>query len=137
LDLSDKNYKKLYDELVVLRRQMRNYMAHGSFGKQGEAFSFHSSAGAVPVTLDDGFSLTGAPAFDEESAIATIEKFILHLWSGEREPARIYIQDACLPLILTFATDGTYENAMYSTEDMERFVNGLTREMDNATNMDW
>jgi hypothetical protein len=52
LDISDGPAKKYLDDLVVLKRQLRNFMAHGAFGKQGEAFSFHSGAGAVPVILD-------------------------------------------------------------------------------------
>jgi hypothetical protein len=142
LDLSDGNSKKFYDSLVLLRRQVRNYMAHGSFGKQGEAFDFHSSAGAVPVILDyrsgeARLSLIGETPFEEGDAISTIEDFIAHLWSGQRHTAWLYIQDACLPVILTFASDGTYEDAMQSEDDMEQFIYGLTRQMDDAANMDW
>jgi hypothetical protein len=39
--------------------------------------------------------------------------------------------------IRDYASDGTYEDAMQSDEDMERFVDGLTRRMDDAANMDW
>ena len=52
LDITDKIAKKHFDELVTIRRQLRNFMAHGAFGKEGQAFSFHSSVGAVPVALD-------------------------------------------------------------------------------------
>ena len=62
---------------------------------------------------------------------------LFHLWSGPRPPAWTYIQDADLPLILTLASDGTYEDAMQSVEDMERFAHGLTMQFDNAANMDW
>lgn len=142
LDITDKDSKAFYDSLGLLRRQIRNYMAHGSFGKQGEAFDFHSAVGAVPVILDSRpgtgrFSFFGEPAFDEESSLATLDQFVDHLWSGERSPARYYIQDADLPLILTYASDGTYEDAMQSDEDMERFIEGLIRQMDDAANMDW
>ena len=70
-DLTDSIAKKYFDELVVLRRQLRNFVAHGTFGKQGEAFRFHSGAGAVPVILDyrsenPQFSLTPELAFDDE-----------------------------------------------------------------------
>ncbi|MEZ5690266.1 MAG: hypothetical protein R3D71_01205 [Rickettsiales bacterium] len=41
-DVNDKVTKKHFDILISIRRQLRNFMAHGSFGKQGEAFSFHS-----------------------------------------------------------------------------------------------
>ena len=142
LDITDQDSKRFYDSLATFRRQIRNYMAHGSFGKQGEAFKFHSNAGAVPVMLDEvqgmgRFSVTGEVEFEEEIALSTIEEFIVHLWSGPREPAWSYIQDAELPLILTLASDGTYDDAMQSVEDMERFAHGLTMQFDNAANMDW
>jgi len=142
LSLGDRESKKLYDELLAVRRQIRNYMAHGAFGKQGEAFQFHSKAGAVPVLLMESssasrFGMLGHPEFDEAAAIALAEAFIEHLWSAERAPARLYVQEAALPVILTFATDGTYQDAMASVEDMERFIRGLTYEMDTAVNMDW
>jgi hypothetical protein len=141
LDITDKDSKHFYDSLATLRRQIRNNMAHG-FEKGGEAFDFHSSVGAVPVILGDRagtshFSLTGEAPFEEGDAISTIEDFIVHLWSGSRHAAWLYIQDACLPVILTLANDGTYEDAMQSDEDMGRFIYGLIRQMDNAENMDW
>lgn len=51
LDVSDGKTKEHYDKLLDLRAQIRNFMAHGAFGKRGEAFRFHSGAGAVPVLL--------------------------------------------------------------------------------------
>src|SRR6185295_6297860 len=54
VDLSgNAKMKALYEELLEIRRQVRNFMAHGAFGKHGEAFRFHSGAGAVPVNLTD------------------------------------------------------------------------------------
>lgn len=61
-------------------------MAHGAFGKEGEAFSFHSRAGAVPVVLDRKptrrqFSLTPELAFKGDQALTAIEEFIAYLWA--------------------------------------------------------
>lgn len=140
LDLSDKTTKEHYDALLDLRAQIRNFMAHGSFGKRGEAFRFHSGAGAVPVLLTDNlghrYSLTGKPPFDEKWAIDEIEAFIEHLWSGSCAPAKHHVFSS-LPSILTFAGDGTYSRAMSSEESMKEFVEHLTGEFDNAANMDW
>jgi hypothetical protein len=141
-DRSDDRTNELYEKLYTIKDQMRNFMAHGAFGKRGEAFHFHSGAGAVPVLLAErqgvyGASIEGEVAFDESSALETIEEFIGHLWSGTREPARIYIQEYELPLLLTMASDGTYSNAMRSTDEMKEFVRGLSRQFDNAANMDW
>ena len=140
LDLGDAQTKKHYNSLLDLRAQIRNYMAHGAFGKRGEAFFFHSGAGAVPVLLTGHqkhrYSLWGKPVFDERWAIKEIEQFITHLWSGPRLPARIYIFSS-LPNILTFVADGSYTRAMQSEDDMKQFVDYLTYHFDSAANMDW
>lgn len=140
LDLGDSATKGHYDALLDLRAQIRNFLAHGSFGKSGEAFRFHSGAGAVPVLLTEDqrprYSLTGKPAFDEQWAIDEIEAFIDHLWSGSRAPAKHHISSD-LPTILTLVEDGTYARAMDSEESMRDLVDDLTREFDNAANMDW
>jgi hypothetical protein len=142
IGLDDPTVKALYDELLKIRRQIRNYMAHGAFGKHGEAFDFHSSAGAVPVNLTDPegrdrFSIRFVPSFGEAAAIATAEVFIEKLWAGDLAPAKMYLQEASMPVILTYASDGTYESAMSSPESMEEFIDGLAHEMDDAANMDW
>lgn len=140
LDINDSDSKEYYDKLLDLRAQIRNFMAHGAFGKRGQAFSFHTGTGAIPVLLTDRskhrYAITGQPAFDEGWAIAEIEKFIAHLWSGTRSPARLYIESSH-PSILTYVANGTYSRAMQSEEDMKGFVDYLTHESDTAANMDW
>ena len=140
LDLTHPDTKNHYDRLLDLRAQIRNFMAHGAFGKRGEAFLFHSGTGAVPVLLTQSqrhpYALTGKQAFDEGAAIADIETFIEHLWSGARAPAKIYIFSD-LPSILTYVLDGSYARAMQSEQDMAEFVYYLTHEFDKAGNMDW
>lgn len=142
LGLDDPKTKEFYDQLILIRRQLRNYMAHGAFGKNGEAFHFHSSTGAVPLYLPHQkgrgrFTVAEDLGFDEAAAIEVIEKFIEHLWSGEREPARFYIQENDIPTILTMAKEGTYRQAMRSVDDMKDFLEGLCRMWDNSANMDW
>ena len=96
----------------------------------------------MPVALDHTpskpqFSLTAELAFDDAEAVAAVEAFMSFMWSGERAPAKIYIQETELPLILTYASDGTYSSAMASKEDMQRYVDHLTDQWDKAGNMDW
>jgi hypothetical protein len=81
--------------------------------------------------------MTGEMAFDDETAIATIETFIIHLWSGTREPARFYIEESTLPLILAMASDGSYARAMRSPDDMNEFVELLSDRFAAAADMDW
>lgn len=142
LDLTDSDAKAHYDRLVSLRKELRNYVAHGAFGKQGEAFFFHSGAGAVPVLLPHKvgsrkFKLAHGLSFNASAAFSAMEDFIAYLWSGERAPAERYIQESELPVILTYAHDGTYSRAMNSVEDMEDFVGHLSGEFDRAADMDW
>ncbi|UVK48957.1 hypothetical protein BPNPMPFG_006586 (plasmid) [Mesorhizobium sp. AR07] len=142
LDIGDATTKKHFDGLLDIRRQLRNFVAHGAFGKDGETLYFHSSAGAVPVLLDvtakgSKFSLNEELEFDAAHAFAAIEEFIAYLSDGPRKPAWVYVQEFGLPLILTMAQDGTYRDAMASPEDMERFAYHLASRMDDAANMDW
>ena len=140
MNLADQESKRHYDALLDLRAQIRNFMAHGAFGKRGEAFSFHSGAGAVPVLLTQSqrhrYALTGKPAFNEDAAIREIDEFVEHLWSGARAPARIHIFSD-LPSILTYAGDGTYASAMKSEQDMPEFVEYQTHLADRSADMDW
>jgi len=66
-----------------------------------------------------------------------MEKFVDKIWQGERSPAKAYLDDADLPVILSHASDGTYSYAMYSEESMEEYIIGLSRQMDDAASMDW
>ena len=142
LGLNDPASKQFYDKLVSIRSQTRNDITHGSFGKHGEAFSFHSSVGAVPVRLsaragDFDFRFGHGIDFVEPEAIALVEKFIDHLWSGPRALAKIYIQESNLPLILSRVAQGDYNKAMASESEMIEFVAHLNAEIDLAANMDW
>lgn len=139
MDLPNEETKRHYDALLNLRAQIRNFMAHGAFGKRGEAFHFHSGAGAVPVLLTQRqrhpYALTGRPGFDEDDAIAAIEAFVEHLWSGPRAPAKIHVFSS-LPTILTDVIDGKYLQAMKSEQDMKAYVDHLALLTDAAANME-
>lgn len=142
LDISNVDTKVFYDKLINLCRQIRNFVAHGAFGKDGQAFSFHSSTGAVPLLLPhrqdkDGFKFGNGVDFVTYDAFALIRDFIEHLWNGDLAPAKIYIQESGLPLILADTADGTYARAMASKEDMREFTDFQSRMSDDAANMDW
>jgi len=140
LDLDNRVFKMHYDTLLVIRVQMRNFMAHGAFGKRGEAFLFHSGAGAVPILLTEdatnSYSFSGDPDFDEVEAIKSIDSFLSDLWSSEISAAEPHLFSK-LPSILTFASDGSYSKAMKSKEAMSQLVEYLENQMDAAANMDW
>jgi hypothetical protein len=142
LDLSDQTTKTHYDNLYALRQELRNYVAHGAFGKQGEAFSFHSGAGAVPVLLpqragNKKFKFGHGLGFDAKGAVGAMDAFVEFLWSGTRAPAKIYIQEADHSVILTYVQDGTYSRAMRSVAAMTEFVRHLSDVVDRSADMDW
>lgn len=140
LDVTDNATKRFYDSLMIVRRQLRNFVAHGAFGKRGEALSFHSGAGAIPVTLSRGsftLELSGGTDFDNANAIQVIEQFIKHLWSGERGIMKLYIQGTTLPFLLGYAKFGRYASVLKSKGAMRKFLAGLEQDRDNARNMDF
>ncbi|RZA02885.1 MAG: hypothetical protein EOP47_05275 [Sphingobacteriaceae bacterium] len=142
IPIQDKEIKLIYDELLTVRQQLRNFVAHGAFGKNGNAFHFHSKTGAVPVLLNHNqtknrFSLSGSLSFNELAVMDLIDKFIKLLWEGPLKPAMYYTQKLGLPTILTLAKNGQYEMAMSDFSIMEHFAEHISREIDNAANMDW
>jgi len=138
----DRAVKNFYDELIVIRRQVRNFVAHGAFGKRGEAFQFHSKAGAVPVlmphkTTDTRFSMFDDMSFREEAAIKLIEKFIQFLRTGPQAPAFKYVQDSDLPTVLTYVRNGTYKEATSSIEKVDALIYSMQQNFGRSEDMDW
>jgi hypothetical protein len=141
LDITDPDTKQFYDRLTTLRNQVRNFVAHGAFGKNGQALSFHSLVGAVPILLPhrqsaEHFRFGNGVDFLPPEAMQLIHDFIAHMWAGKLSPAKIYIE-AGLPLILSHVGDGKYAQAMTSDEEMTEFSDHLSRMFDDAANMDW
>jgi hypothetical protein len=100
LDVQEPKTKSFFDKLLLIRRQLRNFMAHGAFGKEGRAFRFHSGAGAVPVRLahqtgNPRFALSGERAFSEPEALDTIEGFVRHLWASGARFFSIFRKATC------------------------------------------
>jgi len=137
-----KESNKFYNELLIIRQQLRNFVAHWAFWKSGNAFKFHSGTWTVPVLMDHNkqknrFSLQWTLTFKEDEVIKLIEDFIKFLWKGDTKTAMYYTQECTLPTILTLVSDGIYEKALKSMEDMKLFSEYLMMEIDNAANMDW
>ena len=142
LDIRDPVIKGYYDDLASVREQVRNFIAHGSFGKRGEAFLFHSGVGAVPVLLPHrksrysySFHWNGR-VLAEREAISTIEHFIESIRTGPLAPAWTYL-DTGMDLVLTRARWGYYEEAMESMDSMKELVDMESRIADAYADMDW
>ena len=139
---TSKEAGKFYNELLIVRQQLRNFVAHGAFGKNGNAFSFHSATGAVPVLMSHNrqknrFSLNGSLSFKEEDVITLIEEFVKFLWTGSLAPAMYYTQECALPTILTDSVNGKYAAVTLDMNIMKEYAYYLMGEIDNSANMDW
>ncbi|PIF34515.1 hypothetical protein CLU81_5170 [Flavobacterium sp. 9] len=140
--ISDPILNKYLNDLLLVRNQVRNFVAHGAFGKAGNAFYFHSGAGAVPVTMSfkknrNRFSFQGTLEFNENEVINLIESFITDLNNSNLKPALIYTQYHGLITILPHANNGFYESAMHDAETMQKFCDYLQGVFDNSADMDW
>ena len=147
LGLGDPELKRYYDKLTTIRYQIRNFVAHGAFGKAGEAFKFHSDVGAVPVQLPHRqgeysyrFSNSLLSSSEEEQsdryALVCIQEFVDYIRSGARVPAWMFLDEG-FDVVLTFAQDGTYQRAMNSVDDMRGFIDYWSRLEDRYANMEW
>jgi hypothetical protein len=141
LDINDVDTKEFYDRLLTLRAQVRNFVAHGAFGKNGQALSFHSDTGAVPLLLPhrrnkDHFAFGNGVDFLPPASMQLIHDFITHMWAGDMSPAKVYIESG-LPLILSNVHNGQYAEAMISDAQMTKYTEHLGEMLDNARNMDW
>lgn len=142
LNIDEPETKALYDELNVIRKKLRNHVAHGAFGNDGQAFSFHSNAGAVPLLLPhrrdrESFRFGSGAELDPTQAFDVIARFVSHLWMGRRAGMKLYIQEYQLPAILTMSADGTHERTTANEHDMVEFTEDLVTQIDIAKNMDW
>lgn len=147
LGLDDPELKRYYDKLTTIRYQIRNFVAHGAFGKAGEAFKFHSNVGAVPVQLPHRqgeysyrFSTSLPSANDgaqsDRHALVCIQEFVDYIRSGDRVPAWMFLDEG-FDVVLTFAQDGTYQRAMKSVDDMGSFIDHWSGLAERYANMDW
>ena len=139
---NSKESNEFYNDLILVRQQLRNFVAHGAFGKEGNAFKFHSNAGAVPVLMShkrnkNKFSLHGFLTFNNVEVIALIDNFINYLQEGDLKAAMIYAQIYALPSILPYAQKGDYRKAIKSPEIMDEFCWQLMKRFDDSANMDW
>ena len=148
LSIDEPKLKFYYDQLTTIRYQVRNFVAHGAFGKEGEAFRFHSDAGAVPVKLphrDGQHSYRFRVGFDisrldrdsfDHNAITLIQDFIGYIRSGQLAPAWIYLDEGH-DSVLTMAQNGQYELAMESEDSMRKLTEYLSFVFESSINMDF
>ena len=143
-DLSDNEVKQYYDELEQIRVRTRNFVAHGAFGKDGDAFQLHSTAGAIPVRLVRGngrreFRFESEdlkPGRHDRENIELIKDFVSYVRSGALAPAWVYI-DRGGTANLVEARDGGYREVMVSVEAMQRYADGWEYLADMYMNFDF
>lgn len=133
---------KFLASLLTIRTQLRNFFAHGSFGKENQSLEFHTGTGAIPVYMSyrrshNNLSLNNPSSYKYNEAIAIIDEFIYYLWNCEITPAMYYTQQHYLPTIMTYAVDGQYKKAMANLDEMNILSMQIIQEIENGYNMDW
>ena len=143
-DLSDRDVSLYYDELNRVRSRTRNFVAHGAFGKDGDAFQLHSTAGAIPVRLvpekrERRFRFGTrelSPARSDHDDIELIKEFFSYARSGPLAPAWLYIdQEGTANLVE--AREGRYQDAMSSVEAVQRYADEWEHYADMYMNFDF
>lgn len=139
-DLSEAGAASLYDRMLAVRQDLRNHVAHGAFGKQGEALSFHSAAGAVPVLLPhrtgpQHFRFGHGLAFDARQVFAVLDEFETFMFAGSRTGARPFLLEERYSTVLTMTA--MYAQAIQSEEEMRDFLRYWGEQVDRSANMDW
>jgi hypothetical protein len=139
LDITEPETKRHFDRLLVVRRQIRNFVAHGRSGRTGEHSSItlpqaprRCSFPEIPPRRDLGSCQT----ISDDDALKIADDFLAHIWSGPLRPAKIYLLTSPLPTILPHARDGVYAAAMSSARSMAKLVDRLGSAFDRAANMD-
>lgn len=139
IDISLPENLKIFNRLLSIKDNVRNYLTHGAFGKNNEVYQIHSPIGAMPMVLSPitaDFSISENLSFTDDKIIKILEEFIEYYWEQDNFIETIYIKSG-LPTILTFSLDNTYQKAMISNEEMELFTNHLSEIYCNSLNMDW
>ncbi|MBB3814754.1 hypothetical protein FHY13_003125 [Xanthomonas arboricola] len=141
IDVTEEGANTLLDRVLAVRQDLRNHVAHGAFGKQGEAFFFHSPAGAVPVLLPHRkgpkhFRFGNGLAFDALKVFQVLDHFEAFMFAGIRAPAREFLLENTYPTVLTMARSA-YVTAMRSPEAMTEFLHYWGHQVDRSADMDW
>lgn len=139
-EASNPRWKQHLDALLHVREENRNYVAHGAFGKDGQAFEFHSGAGATPLRIEirgtrPRVTLHALSVTDDGASINAIDAFLIAM-RKHAKPQWLYLESG-LVTVLTFARNGYYATAMTDARSMRQFIDHLSREVDDAMNMDW
>lgn len=141
ISLNNKEADSHFNRLLRIKDDVRNYMAHGSFGREGETFHFHSMVGAVPVSIskikNQKLSMVKKLYVSPQEILKELDDFIDFFHQDERKRALKYIKNTDYPISLGYVVDGTFKRALESDEDMEDLIKEVDAILFQSWNMDW
>jgi tetratricopeptide (TPR) repeat protein len=143
-DLSkEKEALKLLERLNKIKEDYRNPLTHGYFQKNGNSFYVHmKNLGAIPITLTKSnktlkyhFGSQGHYTFKEIcNCFDDFDKFLIE--NAKTKFGMNYIKSG-LSISFDVVSCKMYRSQMTSMKRFSKFINYMSDEQDNATNMDW
>lgn len=141
ISLNSRDADSHFNRLLRVKDDVRNYMAHGSFGREGETFHFHSKVGAVPVAIskikNQKLSMVTRLYVSPQEILKELDDFIDFFHQDERKRALKYIKNTDYPINLGYVVDGTFKRALESDEDMEVLIKEVDAILFQSWNMEW
>jgi len=143
-DFDDKRIKLIYEDLIELKEQFRNPMAHGHYLKNKSLIHVHMPGlGAIPFhltqngkELEYSFKEINEENFDKISEC--LNKFENYIENSNDTTKLIskYLKNN-LDLYFNYESRKEYRLACNSKEDMDYFIELTQKRVDDAMNMDW
>lgn len=141
---NDKNIKIIYDDLLVLKEQFRNPMAHGHYLKNKGLFYIHMpNLGAIPFHLTENgkkleysFKRINENNFNKISGCLERFEYYIENTHHVTKLATRYLKNG-LDLYFNYESRVEYKMACKSDKDMDYFIELTQKRVDDSRNMDW
>lgn len=138
---NDPDAKRVYDRLRNVAEEYRNTYAHGGFDKRRGALFVHFPGGAIPASLSESRRRIRTSFFpiaepDVDEILSVLDETDEWFKSG---PAAYGMMFAESGIDVPFDSDSLsdLQQRMTTLDDFENHLRGLSRWLDDQTNMDW
>lgn len=138
-NIKDKELKKHYDRLTLIKNNYRNTISHGGFDKeQTYMFVKIHDLGYIPTNVEKGNIFTQMHRVETfEEIINIIEGFHSFLNENPKYKRILKILDSGIEIGYTKEDNITLKSAIQTDEMVESFIEYKLEYIDREMNMDW